>query len=212
MPPRDEQDYEARRQQIMDAALEVFARKGFEKATNKDIATAAQIKSPGLIYHYFKDKADLLRSIVQQRAPVFQLLAHSDELMDLPPRELLTMFADSFTKGISDKTTVAGFKLLLGESLRKPVVADMFNKLGPLRAFTFFTRYLEHQMDLGNLRRMDPGAAARCFIGPMVIFALTREVFPQADAETLSIEKMVETHVEIFLRGMESDIAPESKD
>jgi AcrR family transcriptional regulator len=195
----------------MDAALDVFARKGFEKATNKDIADAARIKSPGLIYHYFKDKADLLSSIVQQRAPALQLLAHGDELMDLPPREMLTMFAGSFIKGISDKTTVAGFKLLLGESLRKPVVADMFNKLGPLRAFSFFTRYLEHHMDLGNLRRMDPGAATRCFIGPMVIYALTREVFPQADTGTLTVEKMVETHVEIFLRGLEPESALESK-
>ncbi|MGA7730667.1 MAG: TetR/AcrR family transcriptional regulator [Chloroflexia bacterium] len=210
MPPRDEQDYEARRQQIMDAALEVFAHKGFERATNKDIARAAQIKSPGLIYHYFKDKADLLRSIVQQRAPALQLLTHTDELMDKPPREVLTLFAHSFMQGFNDKATVAGFKLLLGESLRRPVVADMFNRLGPLRAFSFFTRYLEHHMDLGDLRRMDPGAAARCFIGPMVIFALTREVFPQADADTLSLQTMCDTHVELFLRGMAPDPPPES--
>ena len=208
MPPRDEQDYEARRQQIMDAALEVFAHKGFERATNKDIARAAQIKSPGLIYHYFKDKADLLRHIVQQRAPALQLLSHSEELMEIPPREVLTMFAHSFVKGFNDKATVAGFKLLLGESLRKPIVADLFNKLGPLRAFSFFTRYLEHHMDLGNLRRVDPGAAARCFIGPLVIFGLTREIFPQADADTLSLQGMADTHVEIFLRGMAPDPAP----
>jgi AcrR family transcriptional regulator len=210
MPPRDEQDYEARRQQIMDAALEVFAHKGFERATNKDIARAAQIKSPGLIYHYFKDKADLLRSIVEQRAPALQLLAHTDELMDRPPHEVLTLFANSFIKAFHDKAIIAGFKLLLGESLRRPVVADMFNKLGPLRAFSFFTRYLEHHMDLGNLRRMDPGAAARCFVGPMVIFALTREVFPQADADTLSLQTMADTHVDIFLRGMTPDPTPES--
>ena len=58
MPPRDEQDFESRRQQIIDGALQVFASKGFEKATNKDIAVASGIGSPGLIYHYFKDKCD----------------------------------------------------------------------------------------------------------------------------------------------------------
>ena len=51
MPSRDEQDFEERRQQIIDGALEVFSEKGFEKATNKDIAEAAGIGSPGLIYH-----------------------------------------------------------------------------------------------------------------------------------------------------------------
>jgi len=48
--PRDEQDFESRRQQI-DGALQVFASKGFEKATNKDIAAASGLP-PGLIYHY----------------------------------------------------------------------------------------------------------------------------------------------------------------
>ncbi|HCF29675.1 MAG TPA: TetR family transcriptional regulator, partial [Cyanobacteria bacterium UBA11049] len=47
MPPRDEQDFEVKRQQIIDGALQVFASKGFEKATNKDIAAAAGIGSPG---------------------------------------------------------------------------------------------------------------------------------------------------------------------
>ena len=66
MPPRDEQDYEARRQQIIDGALQVFASEGFEKATNKDIARAAHINSPGLIYHYFKDKTDLFRQVIER--------------------------------------------------------------------------------------------------------------------------------------------------
>ena len=50
MPPRDEQDYEQRRQQIIDGALEAFSAKGFDGASNKDIAEAAKIGSPGLIY------------------------------------------------------------------------------------------------------------------------------------------------------------------
>lgn len=203
MPPRDEQDYEARKQQIMDAALEVFAHKGFEKATNKDIASAARIKSPGLIYHYFQDKADLLRSILQQRAPAINLLTHTDELMDKPPREVLTLFANSFVATLTDKSTVAGFKLLLSESLRKPAVADMFNKLGPMRAFAFLNSYFEHQMSLGNLRKTEPGIAVRCFIGPLIVFVLTREVFTQQDAESLKPEHMAASMVDIFLKGME---------
>jgi hypothetical protein len=58
-------------------------------------------------------------------------------------------------------------------------------------------------MDAGVLRRMDPGAAARCFIGPFVAFVITREVFPQPDSSTLSAETMVATAVDIFLQGMQ---------
>ncbi|MDF5718561.1 MAG: TetR/AcrR family transcriptional regulator [Rhizonema sp. NSF051] len=74
MPPRDEQGFEGRRQQIIHGALQVFASKGFDSATNKDIAAASGIGSPGLSYHYFKDKYDLLQQVVEQRMPLLQLL------------------------------------------------------------------------------------------------------------------------------------------
>src|SRR5687768_2938858 len=106
MPPRDEQDYESRRQQIIDGALEVFASKGFERATNKEIAEAARIGSAGLIYHYFKDKADLFRQVVEQRAPVLQLISRGDALMELPPHQALTLFAISFLKSLDNRTSV----------------------------------------------------------------------------------------------------------
>src|SRR5690348_12855530 len=39
-----------RRRQIIDGALQVFSSRGFAQATNKEIAQAAGIRSPGLIY------------------------------------------------------------------------------------------------------------------------------------------------------------------
>ena len=84
MPPRDDTDYENKRQQIIDGALAVFAEQGYENATNKAIAQAAGIGSPGLIYHYFKDKADLFQQMLEQRAPVLQMLSHAGDLMERP--------------------------------------------------------------------------------------------------------------------------------
>ncbi|HEY9596146.1 MAG TPA: TetR/AcrR family transcriptional regulator [Cyanophyceae cyanobacterium] len=203
MPNRDEQDFESRRQQIIDGALQVFAKKGFEKATNKDIAVASQIGSPGLIYHYFKDKKDLFRQVVEQRIPMLQLLTKSDEIMTLPPQEALTLVANAFLKVVENPTAIALMKLVLGEAVRQPMVAEMVNTIGPLRNLAFLSRYLEKQMDAGVLRRMDSRAAARCFVGPLVAFLMTREVFPQPDAQILSAEAMAKTAVDIFLRGME---------
>ena len=47
-----------RRQQILDAALEIFAEQGFEATTNKAIAERAGVNQ-GLIYFYFSSKADV---------------------------------------------------------------------------------------------------------------------------------------------------------
>lgn len=202
MPPRDEQDYESRRQQIIDAALQVFAGKGFERATNKDIADAAGIRSAGLIYHYFKDKTDLFRQVLEQRAPALQVVARADELMDKPPREVLTLFGDALVKTLNNSTSISMFKLMLTESVKHPHVADAFNKLGPGRGIQFLIRYLECQIEKGTLRKMDPGAAARCFVGPLLAFIMTREVFLQPDSESLTPRLMVDTTVDVFLQGM----------
>jgi TetR/AcrR family transcriptional regulator, mexJK operon transcriptional repressor len=203
MPPRDEQDFEGRRQQIIDGALQVFASKGFEKATNKDIAVAAGIGSPGLIYHYFKDKSDLFRQVVEQRLPVLQLLIHSEEeMMNKPPRDVLTIVGKAFLKVLENPTSIALMKLLLSEAFRRPVVAEMLNSIGPSRAISFLTRYLEKQISAGVLKPLDSAASARCFIGSLVAYIITREVFLQPDAQQISPDKMVATAVEVFLQGM----------
>src|SRR5689334_12523823 len=118
MPPRDADDFERKRQQIIDGAMQVFSTKGFEAATNRDIAQAANIGSPGLIYHYFKDKADLFKQVVQQRAPVLQLLDHDETLMDMPPREALTLFASRLMEVFTMPGSMAMFRLMLAESVR----------------------------------------------------------------------------------------------
>jgi AcrR family transcriptional regulator len=208
MPSRDEQDFELRRQQIINGALEVFAEKGFEKATNKDIAEAAGIGSAGLIYHYFKDKGDLFRQVLEQGAPMLQLLNRSEALMDMPPAAALTLFGTTLLDTLNNRPARSLFRLVLGEAVRQPMVAEMLNTIGPGRGFAFLSRYMARQMDAGLLRRADPGAAARCFVGPLIAFVLTREVFKQPDSETLSAETMVATAVAMFLEGMAAPAQP----
>jgi AcrR family transcriptional regulator len=62
---RKERDKELRRQQIMDAAKEVFAQKGSSSATIENIAEEAGF-SPATIYLYFKNKDELSASLSLQ--------------------------------------------------------------------------------------------------------------------------------------------------
>ncbi len=198
------QDFERRRQQIIDGALQVFSSKGFDKATNKDIAAVAGIGSPGLIYHYFKDKGDLFQQVVEQRMPLLQLLTHSEEeMMSKPLRDVLTIFAKSFLRVMENPTSIALMKLIGSEAVRQPHVAELINRIGPSRAIGFLTRYLERQIAAGALKPMDPRAAARCFMGSLIAYLVTREVYLQPDALQLDPDTMVATTVEIFLQGMQ---------
>ncbi|MDQ3778506.1 MAG: TetR/AcrR family transcriptional regulator, partial [Actinomycetota bacterium] len=75
-----------RRRQILDAAVHVFARKGFHAARVGDIAEEAGI-AYGLVYHYFKSKEDLLETIF--RDTWTQMLERISEVesSDVPGRE-----------------------------------------------------------------------------------------------------------------------------
>jgi AcrR family transcriptional regulator len=66
---RRERRIAARKAQILDAAAQVFAEKGFHAATTREIADAADV-SEGTIYNYFGSKEDLLLGIVARLGDV----------------------------------------------------------------------------------------------------------------------------------------------
>ncbi|HWQ13321.1 MAG TPA: TetR/AcrR family transcriptional regulator [Roseiflexaceae bacterium] len=193
-----------RRQQIMEAALKVFSSKGFQKATNKDIAEAAGGISPGLIYHYFKDKQDLLFAILQERAPIVQLATHPEQLMELPPREGLALIGRSYLRAIGEASNLAVLRILLSEVIRFPQISEMLYRTAISRVFRLVTRYLERQVELGRLKPHDAMIATRSFIGMFIAHILIREVFRQPEALATPDETVVANAVEIFLRGLEN--------
>jgi AcrR family transcriptional regulator len=189
-----------RRAQILDAAFEEFAAKGFKGATIKSIAGAAGLQSPALIYWYFPDKEALFREVLGSRIPVLRVVADPTPLLDLPPEELLPRIGRAyFAFELLDIRTL---QLVIGEAVRRPEVAEMFVKSGPGKVLDFLKVYLEHQVELGRLRPHDVRSSARAFIG-MLMPQLAGKMFLPALAEDgLTDEEHLETSVDIFLSGL----------
>jgi TetR/AcrR family transcriptional regulator, mexJK operon transcriptional repressor len=204
MPDRRRQKYEERRTQIVAGALRIFSSQGFSRTSLKEIADASGLNSPGLIYHYFKSKNDLLRAVIDEFAPPMQLLSHADEFMELLPPDALYRLGCAYLRLADDPNTLALLKLLLGEALHDPKTARTFVESGPLRVFSLLSDYLQHHMDQGRLRRTDPQLAARGFIGPLVVYLLMNRVFRIPDPSGMDPETLVSRHVEMFLNGMET--------
>ncbi|MFX1342535.1 MAG: TetR/AcrR family transcriptional regulator, partial [Promethearchaeota archaeon] len=86
--PRVLQDYKIRaKKRIVDAAIQVFAEKGYHQAKMTDIAKKLGV-SKGTIYQYFKSKEDLFKAVVQiplekvREEPIAELL-ESGNLLDI---------------------------------------------------------------------------------------------------------------------------------
>lgn len=202
MPPRDEHEYEQRRQQIIDGALEAFSAKGFDGASNKDIAQAAKIASPGLIYHYFKDKVELLHQVLETRMPVLRLLSEAESLYDQPPDEVLPQLALRILQAYEQGPAPPLMRIVFGEAMRNPRVAKFVVESGPGRGIQIMSRYLERQMELGRLRRIDPRVATFAFIGPLLSYTLVRNILRDSSGDGISHETMAREASAVFLRGM----------
>lgn len=203
MPRGKQSDKELRREQIIAGALRAFSKHGFENATNKHIAHEAGIRSPGLIYHYFRDKRDLLDQVMQTKVPVLKLLVSGEGLMSMPPREVLTSFGRAFLQVLEEGEESGFLRVMFGEAARNPEFGALYGSLGPQKAFAFLSSYLLSHMESGALRKMDPSAAARCFLGPLMAYVLTRVIFGLPDSRELDRETMVLSTVEVFLRGLD---------
>src|SRR5438552_12837508 len=89
-----------RRSQILDAALHVMAEHGFRGASIKRIAQHAGLKSPALIYWYFKDKQALFEAMLEEMAPFLGVVANAEQLLDEPPEIVLPHLVNGFIKTV----------------------------------------------------------------------------------------------------------------
>lgn len=194
-----------RRAQILGAAFEEFSAKGFEGATIKSIARAAGLQSPALIYWYFPDKEALFRETIASQAPLLQTVRDPASLLELPPEQVLPRIARAYFATASNKVGQRMIRLMVGEAMRRPKVAEMLGKATLVRVLGFLTAYLSRQVELGRLRPHDTRSSARAFMGMLVPQVAGQVLIQALQADGLTNEEHIETCVGIFLRGLRPD-------
>ena len=154
------------REVLLNAALTVFAARGYKGATIKSIAAAAGI-SPALLYHNHRDKSDLFRAVVARRAD--QLLAapglasgSSDDLATV-----LGNFVEGYLTIIQRPETIAFVRLGLQDSEHLNELRETLRTVGPGRLLAFLTAFLEAQKAAGRITVEHPPLAARMLMGSL---------------------------------------------
>ena len=193
-----------RRTQILEAAFEEFAAKGFKGATIKSIAARGGLQSPALIYHYFPDKEALFQQVLASKAAIVRAATDLAPTSDLPPEEVLPRIGRAYL-AFDQSNVPQVFQLTVGEALKRPDVAELFMEHGPRRVLEFLKEYLEHQVELGRLRPHDVRSSARAFIGMLIPQIISKTIFPGLNTDGLTDEEHLENTVEIFLKGLEPE-------
>jgi TetR/AcrR family fatty acid metabolism transcriptional regulator len=92
MAARNEKLAAEKRRLILDAAVRVFARQGFNQCRVSDIADEAGV-AYGLVYHYFRSKDEVLDTLFLERWNVMLDVIRDLDGQDLPAREKLYAIA-----------------------------------------------------------------------------------------------------------------------
>jgi len=191
---------EDRREQIIDAAMRVFAEKGFGKATNKDIAREAGI-TPGLIYYYFESKEALLKAIIETRSPVQVITSLSTQVLELPPQVFLRMMVLRVLSIVEGENFIRLIRMLLPEIVHDPGLASIATPFLK-RALEFLGAYFEAQVEKGALRRTDGSLIAQIMMGAVIGFVLRRQVIGDRVALQYSHEQLADAICETVLQGV----------
>ncbi len=190
-----------RRAAILDAAIRLFAEKGFRGTTTRELAAAVGVTEP-VLYQHFPSKRDLYNAIIefkmeQQDARDPALLADFETSTD--DEHLLRRLADAIL--LSFEQDAEFVRLLLYSALEGHELADLVHERRVERHLNVLARYLGRRMKDGVYRQADPLVIAHTFTGMVVHQGLSRLLFC---ARAMNIERrlLVESIVDLFLRGI----------
>lgn len=192
----------AKRRQILDAATRVFASRGYHGARVSDIAREAGI-AYGLVYHYFRNKEEILETIFAERWGAFLDVVEGIAGGTQPASEKLRQFAAIVL--FANRRRPDWVKVLVFEIQRTSRFSEPEQIEAVGRLFRSVARIVRMGQEAGELRQdLDANLVCLAFIGALetMITSQVLGVMRLPDTPPDRDEKTVETVVELFLTGL----------
>lgn len=194
-PPPTEAETQTR---ILTAARKLFARRGYDGTTTKDLAQEAGV-AEGTIFRHFENKKAILVEVVTQGW--VEIL--TDLLTELSEMASYKAIAQVMRKRMlnlhqnADLLRVCFMEAQFHPDLREKIQADVIIKMTDV-AEAFF----ETAMDQGIYRRMNPRIVAQIFLGMFTIAGFSRDTITPGDDSPQAMLEMAEGMADIFLNGV----------
>jgi AcrR family transcriptional regulator len=188
---------EDKRRQILDAAVRVFARKGFHASRVGDIAEEAGV-AHGLLYHYFESKDAVLEAVFHENWNVLLERIGSVEETDEPAVDQLRHVAAIILRTWLHLPEVV--RVVIQEFGRSPELAGRIGDLE--QPIDYIERVIARGIERGEFRQdIDARVAATIVYGGIdeLLTAWVLDRLPAKEADVAAAEK---TFFEINLSGL----------
>lgn len=207
-PPRQRRK-EARPQELIDAALELFAEKGFAATRSEEVAARAGV-AKGTLYLYYPSKEELLKAVISQRlSSEIAAVAEYSAAYDGSCADLLTEVFTEWWSKVFDSPTSAVFKLVITEVRNFPDIAEYYRREVVERATTLVGSILERGIRHGEFRPIEVPAAVMSLVFPMVMLCLHKHSLGACAPATEMVDPhaFIRQHVQLVLHGLRTDTA-----
>ena len=192
----------ARPQEILEAALAVFAEKGFAAARMDEIAARARV-SKGTIYLYFPSKESVFKALVQEMiGPQLARLADLARGHEGAIAPLLAAMLCNLGHFIATSDKVVIPKMVIAEAGNFPDLARIYREEVIERGLGLFGNLLQTGMARGEFREIPIPHAVRMCLAPLLLAAIWRTTFARFDPEPYDYAGLIEAHIATLLRGL----------
>lgn len=194
---RRERRIAARKAQILKAAETVFSRKGYERATTREIADAADV-SEGTLYNYFGSKNDLLNAVARSYADDI-----THEIASMEADNLQEMMIELLTARLRSGRERRLLMLFLFEAHVSPDVHRTYIQDAVQRIISAIENRFRREIQSGVVRPVDPAITARAISATVMGFAALYEMGQYGqEANGISPQAWAENLTDLFLKGL----------
>ena len=200
--PKFRRRAEARPDEVLDAALDLFIEKGFAATRVEDIARRAGL-SKGAVYLYFPSKEKILEGIVRRAiVPIADHALSFAQSYEGDPRLVITMVMKMLAGKLNDPRLLAIPKLIFREVLGFPELAQMYREEVLDKVIPVVEGLVRKGIDEGYLRQVDPELTIRSIVGPVMIHVALLEIFGIQPNDGFAIDRLIDNHLTILFDGL----------
>ena len=193
------------KQEILDAALELFSVQGYEATSISQLADAVGIRKASL-YSHFENKQAILDALLETTLAEYakhSIFANADwddpgftrDKENMTPDMAVQMIIGQIRYILHDPQISRARKMLTIEQFQNPQMASLQTKQNytdVMRYFTGFVRFLIRQ---GKLKASDPEAMAAQLCLPISVWLGLCDREPEREADVM---KLIERHIRQF--------------
>ncbi|HEX2009300.1 MAG TPA: TetR/AcrR family transcriptional regulator [Roseateles sp.] len=195
---------EARPQELLGAALELFVEKGFAATRSEEVAARAGV-SKGTLYLYYPSKEELFKAVVREN-----LSSHIAEGMEIAAQhqgsmaELLAIVMREWWQRVGLGPAGGISKIMMAEARNFPDLAHFYMDEVIEPTHRLLGGLLERGMASGEFRRLPVFETVQVLIGPMLQMVLFQHSFGACSmfSPGLKPEVVLAVQLDLMLRGL----------